>query len=57
MGEFDDLIPKSDQPDPFEDLHPVVATEPKVSLSPYEKLRMQGIGPGLGATTGPANPI
>lgn len=29
---------------------------PPVTLSPYERLRMQGVGPGLGATTGPAAP-
>ena len=55
MGEFDDLIPKGDEADPFADLHPAAVVEPpKVQLSPYEKLRMQGVGAGIGATTGPA---
>lgn len=31
-------------------------TEPPITLSPYEKARLQGIGPGIAATTGPANP-
>lgn len=29
---------------------------PQLPLSPYDRARMQGVGPGVGATTGPAAP-
>ncbi len=53
MAEFDDLIPVVEGDNPFADLHPTDQAPPPISLSPYEKLRMQGVGAGLSATAGP----
>lgn len=54
MADVFDEIDEQAKPDVFDEVTSEVS--PPIELSPYEKLRMQGVGPGISATTGPANP-